>query len=287
MPGSFIDILPPEAQSLLGGIALIVALVGLIVWAAGVKIARFSVAVLLGAAAAAIGTWLLPKFLGVAPITGALVGFAGGAITGAIGFRLLQGLTLALCLGLAVGGMYYRWHILPTLAITPPTALTTATAPIGDDLIHLDALPAVLPGTSTLPATRSAHLSPLVSLVQSAIDRWSAIPPLHQKRLLIVSIGSAAIALLIAFGFARRTTWFTSALLGALLLMAGINALVYVYAPQYETQLPAQAKYRYLVLTILTLLGMGVQRRFFWPGKLPGRSKPAKPIAKPAAPAVP
>ena len=168
MPGSFIDMLPPEAQSLLGGIALLVTLIGLIVWATGVKIARFSVAILLGAAVAAIGSWLLPRFIGVAPITGALVGFAVGALSGAVGFRLLQGLTLALCLGVAVGGTYYRWHIVPALAAPE----TTATAPIGDDLIHLDSLPAMLPGTSSAPATRggTTHASPLVAIVQSAID---------------------------------------------------------------------------------------------------------------------
>jgi hypothetical protein len=284
MPGSFIDMLPPEAQSLLGGIALLVALVGLIVWAAGVKIARFSVAILLGVAVGAVGSWLLPKFIGVAPITGALVGFALGAVSGAVGFRLLQGLTLALCLGLAVGGMYYRWHILPALA----TPTITTTAPIGDELIRLDALPPVLPGTASAPATRgTAHRSPLIALVQNIADRWATIPAVHQKRLLIVSIGAASIALLIAFGFARRTTWFTTALLGALLLMAGVNALLHVYGPQYEGQLPTQARYSYLTLGILTLVGMGIQRRFFWPVKITGRAKATTAAENAPAPTSP
>ena len=91
--------------------------------------------------------------------------------------------------------------------------------------------------------------------------------------------------MLIAFGFARRTTWFTTALLGSLLLMAGANALVHVYGPQYESQLPTQARYRYLTLALLTLLGMIIQRRFFWPVKLPARRSSADPATTPPAPA--
>src|SRR5271169_1841297 len=90
MPGSFIDILPPEAQQILGGIAVLVIAAGLVVWAAGLKIARFSVAMLLGLAGMALSMWLLPKMVGVTVITGGLVGFVVGALAGAIGFRLLQ-----------------------------------------------------------------------------------------------------------------------------------------------------------------------------------------------------
>ncbi len=95
--------LPPEAQSLLGGIAFLVAIVGLIVWAAGVKIARFSVAILLGAAGGTACAWLLPLVFGIAAVTGGLVGFVAGALAGAVGFRILQGVTLAVCLGIAAG----------------------------------------------------------------------------------------------------------------------------------------------------------------------------------------
>ena len=251
MTGSFIDILPPEAQHVLGGISVLVMSAGFVVWGAGVKIARFSVAILLGLGAAALGAWLLPRFAGVTLATGGIVGFVIGALAGAVGFRLLQGLILAACLGLAVGGVYYRWHIAPE----------APAAQVGD--VHVSDLMIPTDRLGAGAATQQHPSNDVAAFGQSLIDHWNAIPPADQRRLLIVSIGSAAVALLIAFGFARPTTWVISSVLGALMILAGLHALVHVYGPQYETYLPTTTRTRYLTLAIVTLVGMGIQYRFF------------------------
>jgi hypothetical protein len=293
MTGSFLDILPPEAQQVLGGISVLVIASGVVVWAAGVKIARFSVAMLLGVAIAVLGAWLLPKFMGITIATGGILGFVIGAMAGALGFRVLQGLILAVCLGLAVGGIYYRWHIAPELA-APPTGQAAAEVPASDLLIRTDRLGA---GGSTTAPTKTGHAVVSVSdgiaavnngieaVGHSLLDRWSAIPAVHQKRLLIVSISAAGIALLIAFGFPRPTTWVISALLGSLMILSGINALLHVYAPQYEGYLPVSMRSRYLTLAIVMLIGMGIQYRFF-PRKK-ARAKAAPPADPAPVAAVP
>ncbi len=290
MTGSFLDILPPEAQQVLGGISVLVIASGIVVWAAGVKIARFSVAMLLGIAIAGLGAWLLPKFMGITIATGGILGFVIGAMTGAMAFRLLQGLILATCLGLAVGGIYYRWHIAPELAV-PPSAQVAAEVPASDLLIRTDRLGAA---ASTAAPAKTGHAVGSVSdgidavsngaaaVGQSVMDRWNAIPAVHQKRLLLVSGGAAGMALLIAFGFPRPTTWVISAFLGSLMILSGVNALLHVYAPQYEGYLPVSMRSRYLTLAIVMLVGMGIQYRFFPRKKARAKAAPpadAAPIA--------
>ncbi len=162
---------------------------------------------------------------------------------------------------------------MPALGNSPAA---TETASISSQLIPLDALPA---GAAASQATTRKQGGPsfFASLVQSLADRWGAIPAVHQKRILIVGIGTAAVALLVAFGFARQTTWVTTALLGSLMLMAGVHALVHVYGPQYEFWGFSRAGFRYLMLGVLTVAGMGVQRRFFWPSHLRRRVVPSPP----------
>ena len=282
MTGSFIDILPPEAQQVLGGISILVIASGIVVWAAGVKIARFSVAILLGVAVAALGAWLLPKFTGMTIVTGGILGFVIGAMAGALAFRLLQGLILAVCLGLAVGGIYYRWHITADLAPAPGT---TAQVPASELLIPTDRLDAPAHASATTAAGKSTEHSfanDAAIFGRSLLEHWNAIPGVHQKRLLIVSIGAAVVALLIAFGFPRPTTWVISALLGALMILSGVHALLHVYAPQYEGYLPLATRARYLTLGIVMLVGMGIQYRFFPRKRTSVRSAPpadATPVA--------
>ncbi|MGN6367798.1 MAG: hypothetical protein ACTHN5_06015 [Phycisphaerae bacterium] len=294
MSGSFIDILPPEAQQVLGGVAILVIASGIVVWAAGVKIARFSVAMLLGIGVAALGAWLLPKFTGITIATGGIVGFVIGALAGALAFRLLQGLILALCLGVAVGGMYYRWHIQAVLASPPPSpTAANVQVPASDLLIHTDRLGA---GPTTAQAKKGERVSGLsggiaavsngmAAIARSLSDHWNAIPRVHQQRLLVVSIGTASIALLIAFGFPRATTWVITALLGALMILSGVHALLHVYAPQYEGALPFSARWRYVTLGVVMVIGMGIQYRFFPRKKM--KAKAAPPADAPPVAAVP
>ena len=252
MTGSFLDILPPEAHDLLGVFGLISLLAGLLIWATGVKIARFTVTMLLGASLSALGTTFLPRLINVSPLTGAILGFVAGALLGALAFRILQGLVLALCLGLLVAGIYYRWHT----PHQPTTAPTTLTAP---DLL--------IP-TSIFPATRAAsakfHFEPDV-LLRKIGDKINAIPRADQKRMLIAALGSAAIALLVAFGFPRLTTWTITSLLGSLMILSGSYAHTQLYAPQDLSDFPATPISSYLLLAFLFFLGLLIQHHLFPP----------------------
>ncbi|HUO10924.1 MAG TPA: hypothetical protein VM008_21660 [Phycisphaerae bacterium] len=292
MTGSFIDILPPEAQQVLGGISVLVIASGIVVWAAGVKIARFTVAVMLGLGAAALGAWLMPMVAGVTVVTGGLVGFVIGALAGAIGFRLLQGLILATCLGLAIGGIYYRWHIAPEVSGAGGSGASAGDVHVSDLMIPTDRLGGgaqTRPGHESKAGAKSGTSTESWSDIaakagQSLVDHWNAIPQVHQRRMLIVSIGAAAVALLIAFGFPRATTWVITAAIGALMIMSGLHALLHVYGPQYEAYLPTTMRARYLTLGILALVGMGVQYRFhLWKGSQKKRVAPPEPQGEVAA----
>ena len=132
MSGWLIDILPPEAQTYIGIIAIAALLLGLILWAAGVKVARAAVAILTGALAAALAAWWLPRFLDPAAAefrrSSAL---PPGSLLGAIAFRVVQGVTLAACVALAVAGGYYRWEVLPPAHGVPAATFSAAASQEG------------------------------------------------------------------------------------------------------------------------------------------------------------
>jgi hypothetical protein len=281
MTGSLLDILPPEAQAILGLAALVLTALGLLVWAAGIKVARGLVAALVGLAVAGLAAWSLPHLFDIAAASAALVGFAIGALAGAVGFRLLQGLTLAVCLGLAVGFAYYHLHVehhnpAPAAAHAAPAEPVKAS----DLLIHgplAGRTEKTSASTTRMTADAQADARQFASRL---LDRWNAISATDQRRLLAAAIGSAAIALLLAFGFPRHTTWVISALLGTLMLLAGLEAVFHLYLPKLEFFLPRAAAPRYGLFAILTGIGLLLQYHFFWPRKKP--RQPAEPAAAPA-----
>src|SRR5690242_14691565 len=98
---SLLDMFSPEAQQTMAILAVIASVAGLLLWSLGLKIARFSVAIFLGLLIAFLGATQLPRDVSISPITASLIGFAAGALLGAIAFKLLQGVVLAACVGLA------------------------------------------------------------------------------------------------------------------------------------------------------------------------------------------
>jgi hypothetical protein len=77
----------------------------------------------------------------------------------------------------------------------------------------------------------------------------------------------AILALAITWILPRYTTWLTTALAGAALVLLGGLALLRLYGPQYEHLLPAAPQTRMVALALFVLAGMLVQRLLFWPGK--------------------
>jgi hypothetical protein len=264
--------LPPEAQSLLGVASLVLIAIGLIVWAAGVKVAPVLVALATGLVGAALAAWLLPAVVGIAVVTAGLIGFVIGAMLGAFSFRVLQGVTLAACLGLAVAGGYYRMHVEHAPRPAPAIVETAAAEVKASDLLVRGRLGETGPA-QTVAANQMAVFG------RKLHERWNEIPSTDRTRMMVAAFGTAAVALLLAFGFAKYTTWVVSAVLGTLMLAVGIDAAVHLYAPRLLNYFPGAVVWRYAVLAILAGVGMLVQRWCFWGGERKARQgAPAEPV---------
>ena len=235
-----LDLLPPEVLSHLGFVAWGFLFLGLMLWLFGVALARLSIAGLLGAVGAAVGTLVVPRMgLDISVLTGGILGFIVGALVGVLAFRFIQAFTLALCLGLAVAGTYYRWHVAP-LPLTPPVATQPASN----------------------PTTQNARPH-LRALAEQLLEQVRAIPRPHLKRMSIAAMGSAVIALLLALGFPRGTTTGLTSLLGSLLIMASTYTLAERQTPRIFAWWPRHLLGGYLVLAALVGVGILIQYRFF------------------------
>jgi hypothetical protein len=251
MSSSLIDCLSPEDHAKLAYAAWAVLLLGLALWSCGVTFARGAVAAVLGTALMIFGLWF-PGKIGVVMspyLTGGL-GFAIGAIIGGLGFRLVQAATLAACLGLAVAGLYYQWHVRH-----PPTAPTVVASRPAETLM-VQVKPIVTPS------------------VYGALDaigrRIANIPKIHLQRMAIAGGGSALIAILFAMGFPRATTTLITSILGTICLMASVYSLVHAYSPTLSGLLPSGAVETYAILLVFTAIGLAIQYRFFL--RLPDKS---------------
>jgi hypothetical protein len=264
---SLLDIFSPEDQRLLAILAILSTLSGFALWLAGIKIARFTVAIFLGLLLAAIASYQLPRDLGLSAVTSAILGFVIGSLIGAISFRILQGLVLALCLGLATGSVFYSWHAASPLA--PAQVSVAAEKP---EVRAQDLLIPTNHFSRQTPAASAALSSNLTDFVHKLSLRWNALSTGDQRRILVASIGVALCALLLAFTFQRPTTWITTAILGTLLLLAGLHTLAHLYAPRYEPLFPPSPLARYIALILFTSLGLLLQHKFFWPAS--DRPKP-------------
>jgi hypothetical protein len=241
--------LPPELRALPVLLAGFLALLGLVLWSAGVKAARPLAAGTLGAALAALAAWLLPTFTGLGQLPSSLIGLAVGLIIGATAFRALQGILLASCLGLAAAGAFYHWQI----AHQPPQK----------NQLHAIALPALPP----LPQAPSALPEFARQTLQTGTDQWQTIPSSLRQCMIVIAAAVAILALAITWILPRYTTWLTTAAGGAALVLLGGLALLRLYGPQYEQLIPGAPQTRMVALALFVLAGMLVQRLLFWPGK--------------------
>lgn len=255
MISSWLDLVPPEALRFLGYAAWMTVFVGIGLWATGVAVARVAVALLLGAAGATIGALIVVRFgIDLSPATATILGFVVGILSGVLGFKFLQAITLAAALGIAVSGLYYTWHVSPA----PETP--AATAPQASELkISLDQFESE-PAQSTEQHHAALHLG---ELAQRVMTRIGSIPASHQKRMSIAGLGSVAIGLLIAFGFPRATTAVITSILGSVLTIGGISLLTGIYKPGSPGYLPSHATGWYILLGILSAIGVIIQYSLF------------------------
>ncbi len=245
---SFWNILPPELHNAPALLAGILALLGLILWTAGVKVAKPLAAVFAGSVLAALGATLLPKFFAIDPLAAAIIGLATGLLLGALAFRLVQGLVLAACLGVVASGVFYQsqvaGHPLPQ---APAEALISQQNAYGNAL-------AALP--------REAQ-----TLAQTLAARWLALPDTLRQSMLAIAAGAALVTLLVTWLLPRPTTWLMSAVGGVGLLIYGGFVLLNTFAPRYERLVPSEPLIRLAIIGCMVLVGMAIQRLYFWPGK--------------------
>jgi hypothetical protein len=257
-----LQMFPPELQSAPGLFAGFLALLGLILCATGVKVARGLAAALTGAAMATLAACVLPGLTGLEAWLGGIIGLVVGLLLGAAAFRVMQGVLLALCLGILAAGTFYQWQAQPI----PP------------GMTHAPAVLQLTPGTTG--ARVFAALPPnLQTNLQAGYARWEAIPQSLRQSMVVVGIGMAILALAIAWAAPRPTTWAMSATVGALLLLLGINNLMIAYLPTYAQKIPTEPEARLVILAAVVAAGMLVQRLYFWPKK----GKPVGADGEPAA----
>lgn len=243
---SLIDHLSPEDQMKLAYAAWGALVLGLALWSCGVTFARAAVAMVLGAALMLLGLWL-PSKLGwnVSPYIGGVIGVASGCLIGGWGFRWVQAATLAACLGLAVAGLYYQWHI-----HSPYIASLAVPASRSADTLLVQIKP---------PSVRPSAYGALESIGRKV----ASIPRIHLQRMAIAGLGSAIAAVLFAMGFPRATTTLITAVLGALGLMAAIYCLSHVYWPKLSDHLFYAPIQTYIMMAVLAAAGLAIQYRFF------------------------
>ncbi len=264
MTGALTDILPPELQTVSVLLAGIVALLGLVLWSAGIKVARMMAAMLMGGIVACVGIWILPSAAGLAVATSGILGLAVGVMAGAVAFRFVQGAALALCLGAVVGAGYYQWQISHS---PPPIHSTVAAQDLKIDLKRfLPATPAdaqaMMQGQGIKPA-----LTRGIAQVQAW---WMAVPIMLRQGVLILGGGVAIVAMAIAWAIPRHTTWVFTAAVGTLLLLVGAQTVVHAYGPQFEGWVPGSVGgtwSRAGAVAIVFLMGLLMQRLLFWPGR--------------------
>jgi hypothetical protein len=243
-------------------VAGLIALLGLLLWSAGVKVARPVAAALGGAAMAGVAWGVLPPFLGIPSEMAALIGLAAGVVIGAMGLRVLQGAVLAICLAIAASGGYYVWQA-KRWAPVQPARTTAAPAPHAVQ----GASSAAQPLTKTF---FNSSLPPLPAELQQTADqfasRWQGIPTGLRQSMVVIAGGVMVLVMMLSWQAPRYTTWLVSAAAGTVLLLLGGMILLEIFSPRHSGMIP-KAHVLAAIAGAVTLTGMLVQRVFFWPGK--------------------
>jgi hypothetical protein len=251
MPNQFVTSLTALINAPPVLVAGVIALLGLLLWSAGVKVARAVSAALTGAVLTGVGWTLLPHIIGIGPELCGLIGLIVGVFIGAIGLRALQGGALAICLALAAGGGFYQWQI----GHWAPAAHHAATAQ------HTQ-----MPSSVSAALANATSLQAIRTQADNLAAQWQNIPGGLRQSMLVIGGGVAVLVLLLSWQVPRHTTWLVSAAVGAILLLLGGAALLELLAPRYGQMVPPPQMLA-AIAAGATLVGMLVQRIFFWPGR--------------------
>ena len=199
-----LQMLPPELQSTPALVAGFLALLGLILCTAGIKVARSLAAALVGGALAMLAATIMPASMSIDPWTSAIIGLALGLLIGALAFRMMQGVVLALGLSVLAAGAFYEWQVthnpLPAGEGRGPSS--------GSEFSGGE-------GVCRFADARANHVADWVCA-------WEAIPLTLRESMVVIGLGVAILAAFVAWIVPRQTTWLISAAVGAGMLLYGV-----------------------------------------------------------------
>jgi hypothetical protein len=256
-----LQILPPELQSAPALISGFLTLLGLVLCTAGIRVARPMAAALIGAAMATLAAFVLPPIAAIDPWIAAIIGLAAGLLLGAVAFRLVQSLLLALCLSLLASSAFFQWQVnLHPLPAQKPVAMALAQNSAAAKVY------------AKLPANVQSSL-------QTVYSHWQSIPSTLRQSLLVIALGVAIFAMVVSWAAPRSTTWMMSATFGALFMLWGIFALLNGYFPSMARRIPPQPLPRIVILVSAIALGLLIQRLYFWPKKDRAKDRSGEPAS--------
>jgi hypothetical protein len=244
----FANILPPEIQNAPVLVTGFVALLGLMLWTAGVKVAKPLAAGLFAAAVAVAASCYLPIFAPIDSLLAALIGLGVGLLIGFTAFRAVQGMILAACLAFLATGTFYHWQV------TSHPQAPAKTVPTLDPHSTLGQVVAALPGNIQITA-------------KVLLARWDAIPLSLRQSMLVIAAGVAILAIFVSWLLPKFTTWFMSAVGGTGLILWGGLALLAAFLPQYEHLVPQDTVSRITIVACMVAIGLTIQYFYFWPGR--------------------
>jgi hypothetical protein len=256
--------IPAQFQNAAALLSGLLALSGLILWSAGIKVARALSATFAGIFLAVIFGTFLPGPLGLAPIICVIIGLAAGITVGILAFRTLQGVVLAASCAVILSGIFYQSQQPQPMHISIPA---TAAAQVESAA-----------ASGNLVSMRIAE-----SAVRAAAAWWQGVPAAIRQQMLVIGVGIAIAAFAVALAFSKATTWVFTAAMGAAMFLTGALLLVQRYLPALFHQIPASLSTRLAIVGALILIGMILQHTLFWPRKgkqsegsaAPGHALPA------------
>jgi len=244
----FANILPSEIQNAPVLVTGFIALLGLILWTAGVKVARPLGAALFGAGMAAVAACYLPVIAPIDPLLAALIGLGVGLLIGFTGFRAVQGMILAACLAFLAAGTFYQ------LQVANHPLAPAKNVPTVDPHSTLGQVLAALPANIQITA-------------KVMLARWDAIPLSLRQSMVVIAAGVAILAIFVSWMLPKFTTWLMSAVGGTGLILWGGLALLAAYLPQYQHMVPDDTTSRITIVVCMVAIGLTIQYFYFWPGR--------------------
>lgn len=258
MDYSFIEKLPPNMQFVPVVTAVVMAVLGVILWAAGLKVAKAYLAIYTGLLLAIVGVGFFAstQVAGLMAM-GGFIGLVVGIVAGVLAFRVVQALMLAACLSLIVGGSYCYWQLVAYPAISQSETLH-------DQVVRMQSGREQPVAKPALNAAAAIFTTPVRSPAELK-DRFIAIPSDLRQRTILVTAAVFVAVTIVSLLLVKQVTWVVSAWVGSTMVVAGIQVWLHLYQRQFEHVLEPGTPASLITMISMLLAGMAIQRVAFWP----------------------